>query len=458
MWLSGRMKNLYIAEIRAAEKPDVDLSAYPFSLPIFRHLTRLRLTSPVTFFIGENGTGKSTLMEAIAVNYGFNAEGGTKNFSFATRETHSDLHRHIIVGKGVTRAKDGFFLRAESFYNVASEIDRLDVIDAYGGVSLHKQSHGESFLALMLNRFRGHGLYLLDEPGNLESSVSAKLRVKNDSTVLTTKDITLSAGDVPVSDLTWDTALPSTLASEDYTLTWELSLNGGGSYATIATTKTRFFVVCAQPTQSNSFGSPNRLTCKRISEILKRTGAIVHVGTIAERVQQWRDSAKIDTSDNTTGGDGTKLWALLDGVGKGQCGEGALLMEQAMLLLGISAKYQHVLPALFSFDVPIRTAISPNTPAPTRSHHGTETLMLYSMSSGALAGWNVGEGCCLVGGKLYSAFAGGIIGEVDGVVNGNIAASAAHHILLQLEANATRQRWQKEDTDPCDDGGWQPVP
>jgi predicted ATPase len=121
--------------------------------------------------VGENGSGKSTLLEAIAVSCGFNAEGGTRNFRFGTRSSHSDLHRYIRVAKGIRKPKDGFFLRAESFYNVATEIERLDsegmgprVIDSYGGKSLHEQSHGESFLALMMNRFGGDGLYILDEP------------------------------------------------------------------------------------------------------------------------------------------------------------------------------------------------------------------------------------------------------------------------------------------------------
>lgn len=166
------MTDLYISDIIANPDANVDLDAYPFSLPVFRHLDRLRLTSPVTFFVGENGTGKSTLLEAIAVNYGFNPEGGTKNFNFATRATHSELCDHIRIGKGVKLARDGFFLRAESFYNFASEILRLDeipcngppIIGSYGGVSLHAQSHGESFMALMLKRLGGNGIYIFDEP------------------------------------------------------------------------------------------------------------------------------------------------------------------------------------------------------------------------------------------------------------------------------------------------------
>ena len=131
----------------------------------------LEFLSRVTFFVGENGTGKSTLLEAIAVAYGFNPEGGSKNYRFATSESHSGLWENLTLVKH-RFPKDGFFLRAESFYNVASYIDELDaepaatapLIASYGGRSLHRQSHGESFMSLIENRFGGHGLYLLDEP------------------------------------------------------------------------------------------------------------------------------------------------------------------------------------------------------------------------------------------------------------------------------------------------------
>ncbi|MCE4555661.1 AAA family ATPase [Roseateles cellulosilyticus] len=144
---------------------------YPFSLPAVKTLDRLELHPHVTFFVGENGSGKSTLLEALAVSLGFNAEGGSRSFNFGTRVSHSELHEHLRVAKGVKRWRDGWFLRAESFFNVATEIERLDegpggprVIDAYGGRSLHEQSHGESFLKLMHERFGPRGLYLLDEP------------------------------------------------------------------------------------------------------------------------------------------------------------------------------------------------------------------------------------------------------------------------------------------------------
>lgn len=146
--------------------------AYPFHLPAVRTLDRLHFTKPVTFLVGENGTGKSTILEGIAAAWGFNPEGGTLNFSFNTRSSHSSLYEYFRIARGVRRPKDGFFLRAESYYNVASYIDELDeqpgfgppIKDSYGGKSLHEQSHGESFFAAFVHRFGGRGLYILDEP------------------------------------------------------------------------------------------------------------------------------------------------------------------------------------------------------------------------------------------------------------------------------------------------------
>jgi len=140
------------------------LESYVAGLGILRDLDCLEMDKPVTFFIGENGTGKSTLLEAIAVGCGFNPEGGSRNFNFSSRETHSNLNEYITVVKGFRQPKDGFFLRAESFYNVATEVDKVGVASSYGGRSLHEQSHGESFMSLILNRFRGEGIYILDEP------------------------------------------------------------------------------------------------------------------------------------------------------------------------------------------------------------------------------------------------------------------------------------------------------
>jgi predicted ATPase len=143
-------------------------AAYAAKLPAIKSLDKLELHPHVTFFIGENGSGKSTLLEAIAVADGFNAEGGTRNFNFTSRDSHADLHKWIRLGRSPRgkRRSDGFFLRAESFYNVATEIEKLGLEYLYGtgGRSYHHQSHGESFIDLMTNRLRGDGLYLFDEP------------------------------------------------------------------------------------------------------------------------------------------------------------------------------------------------------------------------------------------------------------------------------------------------------
>lgn len=166
------VSKLYVSSIRLeTELPE---TSYLRNLPILQSLRRqgqLSFRKPVTFLVGENGIGKSTLIEAIAVNMGFNPEGGTLNFQFSTKDTHSELYRYLRVGRGTGERRDGFFLRAESFYNVASTIDHLNetafqgsLLSSYGGISLHKQSHGESFLSLVANRFGGNGLYILDEP------------------------------------------------------------------------------------------------------------------------------------------------------------------------------------------------------------------------------------------------------------------------------------------------------
>lgn len=145
---------------------------YPFDLPSVSELDRLDFHPKVTYIVGENGMGKSTLLEAIAVALGFNPEGGTLNFTFSTAATHSELYKYLRPSRGAARPKDGFFFRAESYYNLATEIDTLDrensfgppIIDSYGGKSLHEMSHGESFFATFMNRFGGQGLYILDEP------------------------------------------------------------------------------------------------------------------------------------------------------------------------------------------------------------------------------------------------------------------------------------------------------
>lgn len=147
-------------------------SNYPLNLPFIRGMQELAFHPNVTYIIGENGMGKSTLLEAIAISLGFNPEGGTRNFNFSSYDSHSDLDKYLRLVKGVRRAEDSFFFRAETFYNVATHIEELDseplggrrVIDSFGGKSLHEQSHGESFFAAFIERFQGNGLYILDEP------------------------------------------------------------------------------------------------------------------------------------------------------------------------------------------------------------------------------------------------------------------------------------------------------
>lgn len=149
------------------EVPSFDL--YPFALPAIRSLAELPLDAKVTFLIGENGSGKSTLVEAIAVAAGFNPEGGSRDNNFATRRSHSELHLNVRLVRSARRPRTGYFLRAESFYNVGTEAEEIAKqlggnFNAYGGKSPHEQSHGESFLALLNHRFGPDGLYVLDEP------------------------------------------------------------------------------------------------------------------------------------------------------------------------------------------------------------------------------------------------------------------------------------------------------
>lgn len=151
-------------------------SEYPLNLSVVSYAESIAFHPKVTFLVGENGSGKSTLLEAIATAWGFNPEGGTRNFHFSTRSSHSNLSEYVRLVRGFKRPRDGFFLRAESFYNVASNIDQLDeepggppIINSYGKKSLHMQSHGESFFSLMQHRFGENSIYILDEP---EAAVS----------------------------------------------------------------------------------------------------------------------------------------------------------------------------------------------------------------------------------------------------------------------------------------------
>jgi predicted ATPase len=163
----------FIQHLEVLEERVGSFEEYPFSIPAVRALNKRLLLHPqATIFVGENGSGKSTLIEAIAVAAGFNQEGGSTHFTFSTRASVSDLSRCVRLARTERRPRTGYFLRAESFFNVATNIEDLDreparappIISSYGGRSLHEQSHGESFWALSQKRFGPSGLYILDEP------------------------------------------------------------------------------------------------------------------------------------------------------------------------------------------------------------------------------------------------------------------------------------------------------
>ena len=142
----------------------IDQDSYLRDIAAISGVDHISFDHAVTFFVGENGSGKSTLLEAIAIAYGFNPEGGTRNYNFSTYDSHSELCDAIRLSRGVRRAGWGYFLRAESFYNVATKEEEYG--REPGGMSqhFHEKSHGESFLALAQNSFKPNGLYLLDEP------------------------------------------------------------------------------------------------------------------------------------------------------------------------------------------------------------------------------------------------------------------------------------------------------
>lgn len=168
----GFSENGYLLEFVLERERVPSFSEYPFSLPAVSNLESLTFHPKVTFFIGENGSGKSTLLEAIAYAVGLNPEGGSRNTTFSTADTHSDLYDYSRLIRSHKVPKDSYFLRAESFYNLATYMDDADdpeysrsvYLGSYGGKSLHEQSHGESFMAAMANKLRGAGIYLFDEP------------------------------------------------------------------------------------------------------------------------------------------------------------------------------------------------------------------------------------------------------------------------------------------------------
>lgn len=154
----------YLQTISLRSDVDIDFDTFPFCIPAVREMNVLEFHPDVTFFVGENGSGKSTVLEAIALASGFGPEGGTRNVRVETAETTSPLFDYLRVSRGFKKPKDGYFLRAESFYNIASYMDEVGYLESYGGKSLHSRSHGEAFITVLTTKFRGKGIYLLDEP------------------------------------------------------------------------------------------------------------------------------------------------------------------------------------------------------------------------------------------------------------------------------------------------------
>ncbi|NLB89382.1 MAG: AAA family ATPase [Syntrophomonadaceae bacterium] len=156
---------MFLKKIELQHEHIPSFNEYPFSIPAIKNLKELYFEKPVTFFVGENGTGKSTLLEAIAYKCEFNTAGGGRNNYFHLPQSESALGEYVRLS-WLPKVTKGFFLRAESFYNFAIHIDEIGIYDSYGGRSLHEQSHGESFLSVFTNRFQGQdkAIYLLDEP------------------------------------------------------------------------------------------------------------------------------------------------------------------------------------------------------------------------------------------------------------------------------------------------------
>ena len=166
------MNENFIREIKIDQG---DTGTYPFSIPAIQQIEDIAFSTPVTFFVGENGTGKSTITEAIAVAAGFSAEGGTKNYHYESINSTSSLPNHITLVRNYRRERYGYFLRAESFYTTANYADAGTFSAAgpiplyFDGKRIHEQSHGEAFLAII--KGSRPGLFIFDEP---ESALSPK--------------------------------------------------------------------------------------------------------------------------------------------------------------------------------------------------------------------------------------------------------------------------------------------
>lgn len=156
------MNNLFIRGIKI-DWNMINEYSWLRQIEALKGLESMEFTHPITFFVGENGSGKSTLLEAVAVAYGFNPEGGTKNYNFSTYDSHSELCSAVKLTKGYRRACGGYFLRAESFYNVATKEEEYSDLN-HPSEKYHEKSHGESFMAIAQKRLNPDGIYIFDEP------------------------------------------------------------------------------------------------------------------------------------------------------------------------------------------------------------------------------------------------------------------------------------------------------
>jgi predicted ATPase len=159
-----RRKSPYLLYASLRSDVEIDFDSYPFNIPAVREIGDIKFHPNVTFFVGENGSGKSTVLEALAVALGFGSEGGTKNVQFETTKSVSSLPEALRLARTVPKPWDGYFLRAETFFNVATYMDQTGYLGGYGDRSLHARSHGEAFMAVLAEKLRGDGIYLMDEP------------------------------------------------------------------------------------------------------------------------------------------------------------------------------------------------------------------------------------------------------------------------------------------------------